>query len=132
LANVVQYSVGSILESSLLSITAGPGGALWFPAGNTMAELIPGSQPGQANIVKYALKHGAILGKWQSLGAERSFLSYPTSDESAANGGRYSTFQGGVVYWSPATGAHEVHAAILAKWLSLGAERSFLGFATSD
>src|SRR5207244_4144142 len=76
--------------------------------------------------------HGAILAKWQSLGAEKSVLGFPTSDESAANGGRFNTFQGGSVYWSAATGAHEVHGAILAKWASLGYERSFLGYPTSD
>jgi uncharacterized protein with LGFP repeats len=76
--------------------------------------------------------HGAILGEWGGLGWERSFLGYPTSDESPAAGGRFNTFQGGSIYWSAATGAHEVHGAILSKWISLGAERSFLGFPTSD
>ena len=41
-------------------------------------------------------------------------------------------FQGGSVYWSPATGAHEVHGAIRDRWAELGWENSALGFPTSD
>ena len=78
--------------------------------------------------------HGAIRGKWSSLGWERSFLGYPLTDESATPDGvgRYNHFQGGSIYWTPSTGAHEVHGAIREKWASLGWERSFLGYPTSD
>lgn len=49
--------------------------------------------------------HGLIRQKWAELGWERSFLGYPTSDERPlANGaGRYSQFQGGVIYWQGGT-----------------------------
>jgi uncharacterized protein with LGFP repeats len=78
--------------------------------------------------------HGAIRGKWSSLGWERSFLGYPLTDETATPDGvgRYNHFQGGSVYWTAATGAFEVHGAIRGKWSSLGWERSFLGYPTSD
>jgi len=80
--------------------------------------------------------HGAIRGKWSSLGWERSFLGYPTTDETAGRElqgqGRYNHFQGGSIYWHPATGAHEVHGAIRVKYLELGAESSFLGYPTTD
>jgi uncharacterized protein with LGFP repeats len=46
--------------------------------------------------------------------------------------GRLNHFQGGLINWSPQTGAHEVHGAILEKWLSLGGERSYLGRPTTD
>ena len=49
-----EYAVGPV-ETSLLSITSGPGGSLWFPAGNTIAQLIPGSQPGQYQLFEYDL-----------------------------------------------------------------------------
>ena len=50
--------------------------------------------------------HGAIRDKWASLGWERSWLGYPTSDEKAAPGGaRVSEFQGGAVVWTAARGA---------------------------
>jgi uncharacterized protein with LGFP repeats len=77
--------------------------------------------------------HGAIYGHYLALGGPSSFLGYPTSDESAAaNGGRFSAFQGGRIYWSSATGAHEVHGAILGEYLALGGSGSLLGFPTSD
>ena len=67
--------------------------------------------------------HGAIHEKWSELGWERSFLGYPTSDEEPDSynaGTRVSHFQGGVIYWSGQTRAHEMHGAILAKWQELG------------
>ena len=48
-------------------------------------------------------------------------------------GGQISYFQGGVIDWTPATGAHEVHGAILAKWNDLPADHGLnLGHPTSD
>jgi uncharacterized protein with LGFP repeats len=78
--------------------------------------------------------HGAIYAEWASLGSERSVLGYPTTDESIppGGGGRYNHFQAGSIYWTPATGAHEVHGAIRAVWASLGWERSFLGYPLTD
>jgi uncharacterized protein with LGFP repeats len=78
--------------------------------------------------------HGAIRDRWVAYGAERSVLGYPTTDELAAGDGRgrYSQFQGGTVYWTPQTGAHEVHGAIRDKWASLGGVRSLLGYPISD
>lgn len=74
--------------------------------------------------------HGLIRARWSSLGWERSFLGYPLTDETACPDGvgRYNHFQGGSIYWSPATGAWEVHGAIRARYSSLGWERSFLGY----
>ena len=78
--------------------------------------------------------HGAILDKWGSLGWERSFLGYPLTNESTTPDGvgRFSHFQGGSIYWSPNTGAHEVHGAIRDQWSSLGWEQSVLGYPISD
>jgi hypothetical protein len=69
-----------------------------------------------------------------ALGGATSFLGEPLTDElTTPDGvGRFNHFQGGSVYWTPTTGAHEVHGAIAAKWASLGFERSFLGYPTSD
>ena len=46
--------------------------------------------------------------------------------------GRYNKFQHGTIYWSPTTGAFEVHGAILQAYLSVQATRSRLGYPTSD
>ncbi|WP_114789836.1 hypothetical protein U0035_10950 [Niabella yanshanensis] len=49
---------------------------------------------------------GDIRQKWLSIGAEKSYLGYPTSDENDfPDGGRVSAFQGGGIYWWPDTGA---------------------------
>jgi len=78
--------------------------------------------------------HGLILAKYKSLGADSSFLGYPTTDERETPDGigRYNHFQGGSIYWTPSTDAHEVHGRIRAKWASLGWEKSFLGYPTTD
>jgi hypothetical protein len=36
------------------------------------------------------------------------------------------------IYWTPETGAHEIHGAIRDRWSQLGWEGSFLGYPTSD
>jgi uncharacterized protein with LGFP repeats len=38
----------------------------------------------------------------------------------------------GSIYWTPQTGAHEVHGDIRVKWASLGGHRSFLGYPVTD
>jgi hypothetical protein len=78
--------------------------------------------------------HGDIRVKWSELGWEKSFLGYPTTDETATPDkvGRFNHFQGGSIYWHPKTGAHEVHGKIREKWAALGWEKSFLGYPTTD
>jgi uncharacterized protein with LGFP repeats len=86
--------------------------------------------------------HGAIRAEWASLGYERSFLGYPATDEwpTPDGVGRFNHFSSidqpwavdGSIYWTPTTGAHEVHGAIRAEWASLGYERSCLGYPTGD
>jgi len=78
--------------------------------------------------------HGAILSKWATLKWEKSFLGYPTTDESPTpdGAGRFNHFEHGSIYWTPATGAHEIHGAIREKWAQLGWERSTLGYPVSD
>jgi len=41
-------------------------------------------------------------------------------------------YEHGSVYWSGATGAHEVHGGIAAKWHEAGGESSLLGLPTTD
>ena len=78
--------------------------------------------------------HGLIQEKWEALAWERGFLRYPTTDELSTPDkvGRYNHFQGGSIYWTPNTGAHEVHGLIRQKWAQLGWERSPLGYPRSD
>jgi LGFP repeat-containing protein len=46
--------------------------------------------------------------------------------------GRFNQFQQGWIYWTPDTGAHEIHGAIGVQWAALGWERSYLGYPTVD
>ncbi|MFC5288757.1 PQQ-dependent sugar dehydrogenase [Actinokineospora guangxiensis] len=76
---------------------------------------------------------GPIRQRWLAMGATSSVLRFPTGDDKPTPDGigRYSHFQGGSIYHTAATGAHEVYGAILAKWRALGWEKSVLGYPTS-
>ena len=78
--------------------------------------------------------HGDIRLRWARRGGHRGFLGYPTTDETGTpdGRGRFNHFEHGSIYWTPQTGAHEVHGAILGLWASMGFERSRLGYPTSD
>lgn len=74
--------------------------------------------------------HGAIRNRWADLDWDRSVLGLPTTDETATpdGTGRYNHFEHGSIYWSPATGAHDIHGPIRDTWARLGWERSPLGY----
>ncbi len=76
----------------------------------------------------------AISDKYAALGGAGSFLGAATTAETVCPDGvgHYQHFNGGSIYWSPSTGAHEVHGLIRAKWAKLGWEKSPLGYPTSD
>ncbi|QRK12428.1 SH3 domain-containing protein [Archangium violaceum] len=82
--------------------------------------------------------HGVIRDKWAALGWEKSVLGYPITDEMKTPDGvgRYNHFRkGGVlgsIYWTPATGVHEVHGVIREKWAALGWENGVLGYPITD
>ncbi|MDQ6650689.1 MAG: NlpC/P60 family protein [Actinomycetota bacterium] len=78
--------------------------------------------------------HGGIRAEWASLGWETGLLGYPLTDElrTPDGVGRFNAFQGGSVYWTPATGSHEVHGGIRSKWASLGWETGLLGYPLTD
>jgi hypothetical protein len=75
-----------------------------------------------------------IYAEWNGVGLASGFLGYPVTDETVTPDGigRYNHFQHGSIYWSPTTGAHEVHGAIRAAWAALGWEKSSLGYPVSD
>lgn len=120
----------------------GATGSLGFP----LQDELPGGRPGSmVSRFEYGAiywspgtgaweTHGAIFAHYLYKGGDKSFLGLPVSDEmNCANGqGRESRFQGGTIFWSSATGAFEVHGAILAKYLALGGPGGFLGFPISD
>lgn len=77
---------------------------------------------------------GAIRTTWTGLGAENGPLGLPVTHELGTpdGKGRYNHFEGGSVYWTPQTGAHELRGAILQRWAALGWERGPLGYPVTD
>src|SRR4030095_2778287 len=74
-----------------------------------------------------------IYRKYLSLGGPNGFLGNPVGPESRMPDrvGSYRDFQGGSIYWSPRTGAYEVHGEIQARWLAVGGA-GFLGYPNTD
>ncbi|PPK92259.1 LGFP repeat-containing protein [Kineococcus xinjiangensis] len=68
--------------------------------------------------------------RYDSLGGSGGFLGAPLTGEVRTPNGRgaYVVFQGGSIYWSPATGAQEVHGAIRNAYGWAGWEGGYLGF----
>jgi len=80
------------------------------------------------------ITRGGILAAWAASGYERGVLGYPTSDETGGlkDGGSYQTFQGGIIHWSPATGARITRGAIRTAWAGAGSEHGTLGYPTGN
>jgi LGFP repeat len=76
---------------------------------------------------------GEIYRRYAAIGYESSPLGLPTTSElpTPRRAGAYNHFERGSVYWSPATGAHEVYGAIRDAWAREGWESSWLGFPQS-
>ncbi|WP_432542490.1 LGFP repeat-containing protein [Kineococcus sp. SYSU DK002] len=76
---------------------------------------------------------GAIRDRWAALGWENG-IGFPTTGDTRTPvaPGYYTHFEGGSVYWSPATGAHAVRGAIRDAWARQGWENGRLGFPTTD
>ena len=78
--------------------------------------------------------HAAITAKYAAMGGASSFLGQSTGTEALTTNGNglYQYYQGGMIVWSAATGAHEVHGAIINRYNELGATSSYLGFPIAD
>lgn len=76
--------------------------------------------------------YGAICEAWVRLGADRGFLGAPTTPEAPTPRGRLTHFQGGTIYYSAATGAHEVHGLIRDAYFKIRADSSCLGLPITD
>jgi uncharacterized protein with LGFP repeats len=83
---------------------------------------------------------GAIAATWLAVGREG--YGYPITDELVApdGRGRFNHFRSvnlagqpeASIYWTPTTGAHEVHCAIRTAWAGQGWERGPVGYPTSN
>ena len=78
---------------------------------------------------------GGLIGKrWGELGWEKSYLGYPTTDELPTPNGaaRFNHFEGGSIYWSSGTGAHDLTAEMMSIWSAFGWETGELGLPTGN
>jgi uncharacterized protein YkwD len=75
---------------------------------------------------------GAIRDRWASLGWENSWLGYPTGGEFTIRDGFAQRFQGGLVYWSAATGAQALGGSVLDVFGATGWENGALGYPTTS
>ncbi|WP_062310278.1 LGFP repeat-containing protein [Demequina rhizosphaerae] len=104
--------------------------------GDRTTVVLPGDQATVLGSDAGAFEvHGAIGIHYRALGGSGSVLGYPTTDETATpdGRGRFNHFQAGSIYWTSATGAHEVHGLISAYWASAGYERNAaLGYPITD
>ncbi|WP_427018618.1 polysaccharide deacetylase family protein [Pseudarthrobacter sp. P1] len=77
---------------------------------------------------------GGIGATWRVQGSQNGQLRYPTSDEAAGlvRGGYVQYFQGGAIYWTPATGSHISQGAIRFAWAGTGYENGRLGYPTTN
>ncbi len=125
----------------------GAGGALGAPASDEADAPYGGRfNSFQHGFIYWHPKTGAfgvwgpIGEKWNQVG--RVAYGYPITDESTApdGRGRYNHFRAihmggnpeGSIYWTPETGAHTIYGGIRGKWASMGWERSWLGYPTTD
>ncbi|HEY7053134.1 MAG TPA: esterase [Mycobacterium sp.] len=76
---------------------------------------------------------GEILHKFNESGGSNGPLGVPISDEQPGpDGGQYTKFQSGVIYWKPETGAHIVWGGIRTAWENHGGAGGPLGYPSSD
>ena len=78
--------------------------------------------------------YGAIWQGYSAIRWETSSLGYATGDEFCGlrDGGCGQRFQGGSIYWSPATGAYAVKGAIGWYWQQTGWENGRFGYPRSN
>jgi hypothetical protein len=77
---------------------------------------------------------GRIRDKWRDFGWETGNLHYPTTRERVTpqRPGAFNHFQGGSVYWSPNTDAHQIWGMVRDQWGAAGWENSPYGFPKTD
>lgn len=90
------------------------------------------------NAIGSAIQNGPLRDKYNALGGLApggTSLGYLTEDHNRAlpdGQGQGARFENGVIYWSPATGAHEVTGVPLLLWAASGYEASQFGYPTGS
>lgn len=74
----------------------------------------------------------AIDAHYQALGHAQANLGPPVSDVFEVPGGAERDYQGGAIFFSPATGARAIYGPVLERYHALGGPAGPLGFPVSD
>jgi glucose/arabinose dehydrogenase len=75
---------------------------------------------------------GSIHTRYRALGADKSSLGYPTTDQGKVANGYYNKFKNGAIYVKNGKPAYSLSGAILAKWNATGATAGRLHFPTTN
>ncbi len=149
---IQKFSSGKVLVWTGTAVfriwTRGAIGALWtalgstgglgIPVGNEACGLRSGGcfQAFSGGTIYWSPATGAhfvrggIQSRWKSLGAQDGALGYPLSSEICGQPamGCLQRFQGGSIYWSPASGSAMVRGGIRDRYLAIGSNSSWLGY----
>jgi len=79
----------------------------------------------------FTIQPTPIIARWSRIGGDRSTLGPVKSAEYPVHDGSAQAFDGGRIYYSRATGAHELYGPILAAYRAGGGPKSTLGLPTS-
>jgi SpoIID/LytB domain protein len=133
---------GAIREryDSLMCAPGLPKSAKAFVKGGALQRFENGALYLRAHTTQPVWSHGPIYAKYRSFGGVGSLLGFPTSDVQAmtapagcgSGGCAKEKFAGGNIYRKPKLGAHELHGAVLAYYVSHDGTFGSLGFPTSD
>ena len=110
-------------------------GDAWTPDGRAAFVRFEGGEVYWSVANGTRVVRGDILAAWRAAGGRTGVLGLPTTTDAPTPDGRgaFVRFDGGDVYWSPATGARLVRGGILATWLGSGGVTGPLGYpVTSD
>jgi uncharacterized protein with LGFP repeats len=116
---VVRLLVAVVTGLALVVIASAPAGAA------------PASATASAAAGVVALATSPIDDRYNHDPALAKLLGPPTSGLFSVAGGQARNYKWGSLYWSSATGVHEVHGAIASRYTSTGGPSTY-GFPTTD
>ena len=76
--------------------------------------------------------YGGILERWRAQGGQRGVLGLPVGEAVCGLARCAQDFQQGLIWWTPATGAHTLYGGILEHWRALRSEYGTLGFPVGE
>jgi len=91
-------------------------------------------QDGGAAVVTVQTDAGPVLARYAASGGARGVLGTATGPETCGlrDGGCFRRYRDGVVYWTPATGAHLAVGLVWQRWAAQGWEWGALGYPVTD